>query len=64
MPEMHLKHPGSTYSVCGVFTKNKESKQEIQIISTKLLLIKSIFNMSWIMVNTKIWLNEQNQTKC
>ena len=64
MREMHLKHPGFTYSVCGVFTKNKESKQEIQIISTKLILIKSIFNMSWIMVNTKIWLNEQNQTKC
>ena len=24
MPEMHLKHPGFTYSVCGPFTKNKE----------------------------------------
>ena len=24
MPEMHLKQPGSTCSVCGPFTKNKE----------------------------------------
>ena len=23
-PEMHLKQPGFTYSVCGLFTKNKE----------------------------------------
>ena len=24
MPEMHLLHPGFTYSACGPFTKNKE----------------------------------------
>ena len=24
MPEMHLREPGYTYSVCGPFTKNKE----------------------------------------
>ena len=24
IPEMHLKQPGFTYSVCGPFTKNKE----------------------------------------
>ena len=24
MPEMHLKQPGFTYSVCGPFTINKE----------------------------------------
>ena len=24
MPEMHLKQPGSIYSACGPFTKNKE----------------------------------------
>ena len=23
MPEMHLREPGSTYSACGLFTKNK-----------------------------------------
>ena len=25
MPEMHLRQPGFTYSVCGPFTKNKET---------------------------------------
>ena len=25
MPEMHLKHPGFTYSACGPFTKNKKT---------------------------------------
>ena len=24
IPEMHLKHPGFTYSACRPFTKNKE----------------------------------------
>ena len=24
MPEMHLKQPGFTFSVCGPFTKSKE----------------------------------------
>ena len=28
MPEMHLKQPGFTYSVCGPFTKNKERIQK------------------------------------
>ena len=41
MPEMHLRQPGFTYSVCGQFTRNKQRiqkscKQEIQIISTKM----------------------------
>ena len=26
---MHLKQPGSTYSACGPFTKNKESIEKI-----------------------------------
>ena len=29
MPEMDLKQPGFTYSVCGPSTKNKESIQRI-----------------------------------
>ena len=38
MPEMHLRQPGFTYSVCGQFKKNKEwqknsKKQEIQDIN-------------------------------
>ena len=28
MPEMHLKQPGFTCSVCGRFTKNKEKIQK------------------------------------
>ena len=48
MPEMHLKQPGFTFSVCGPFTKNKERikkcKQEIQIIFTGMILIRLAFN--------------------
>ena len=39
--EMHLRHPGFTYSDCGSFTKNEErirkrKKQEIQDIFIKI----------------------------
>ena len=59
MPEIHLKQPGFTYSACGPFTKNQERienlcKQEILIIFTKMILIKLVFNMRWLMVNLKI----------
>ena len=30
MPEMHLKQPGFTYSVCAQFTKNKERIQKFK----------------------------------
>ena len=30
MPEMDLKQPGFTYSVCGLFTKNKEQIQKFK----------------------------------
>ena len=30
MPEMHLKQPGFTYSVCGPFTKNKKRIQKFK----------------------------------
>ena len=30
MSEMHLKHPGFTYTACGPFTKNKERIQIFQ----------------------------------
>ena len=51
MPEMHLKQLGFTYSVCGSFTlkiKNKFKnlkKQAIQVIFTKINLIRFVFNM-------------------
>ena len=49
MPEMYLKEPGFTQSVCGPFTKTKKEfknfkKQEIQTIFTKINLIKLVFN--------------------
>ena len=56
MPEMHLKQPGFTYSVCGPFTKNKDriqklkkKKQETQAIFTKVNLIRLAFSMKWLM---------------
>ena len=59
MTEMHLKQPGSTYSACGPFTKNKEriqnsKKQEIQTIFTKVNWIKLVFNMILFTVILKI----------
>ena len=60
MLEMHLKQPGFTYSACGPFTKKKEriekfmKKGNMQILFTKMNLIKLVFNMIWLMVNQKI----------
>ena len=50
MPEIHLKQPGFTYSACGPFTKTRKEfknlkKQEIQVIFTKVNLIRLVFNM-------------------
>ena len=58
MPEMHLRQPGFTYSACEPFNKNKRRiqnlwKQEIQVIFTKINWIKHVFNMIWLMANTK-----------
>ena len=56
VPEMHLKQPGFTYSVCGPFTKNKDriqklkkTKQETQATFTKVNLIRLAFSMKWLM---------------
>ena len=59
MPEMHSKQPGFTYSACEPFTKNEEriqklKKQEIQVIFTKMNLIRLVFNMIWLMEILKI----------
>ena len=66
MHKMHLKHPGLTYSACGVLTKTKGElknlwKQKTQIIFTRMILIKLVFNMIRLMQNTKICLKKQNQ---
>ena len=62
MPEMHLKQPGFTCSVCGPFTETKKllknlCKLEIQILFTKMNLVKLVFDMIWLMVNQTIYKN-------
>ena len=57
MPQMHLKQPGFTYSVCGPFTKNKERIEKfMQTGSTDYIskneLDKATFQHG--MVNQKI----------
>ena len=59
MPEMHLKHPGFTYSACGPFLKTKKEfknlkKQEIRAIFTKMNLISHAFSTIWLMGILKI----------
>ena len=55
MPGMHLKQSGFTYSACGPFAKKKNlCEQEIQITFTRMILIKLVFIMIWLMVNLKI----------
>ena len=57
MPEMHLKQPGFTYTVCGPFTKNKKRiKIIVQTgnIYLEMSFIKLFLNMIWVMVNQHI----------
>ena len=57
MPEMHLKQPGFTYTVCGPFTKNKKRiKIIVQTgnIYLEMSFIKLFLNMIWLMVNQHI----------
>ena len=60
MPQIHLKQPGFTYSVCIPFTKNKERieklmqiENKIQILLTEMRMIKPAFSMIWLMVFAK-----------
>ena len=41
MPEMHLRHSGLFYNVCGPFTRNKKRIQEVKELSMKGIFIKS-----------------------
>ena len=56
MPEMHLKQAGFTCSACS--TKNKERIQKfMQTANTNYITnynTKLIFNIIWLMGNTKI----------
>ena len=37
MPEIYLRQPGFTYSVCGLFAKNKERIQKFKETVLKLM---------------------------
>ena len=41
MPEMHLRQPGFTYTVCGPFTKNKERIEKFMQSGNKDFIYKS-----------------------
>ena len=40
-PEMHLKQPGFTYSVCGSFTKKKKRRKKLKKKEIQDLFIKT-----------------------
>ena len=52
MPEMDLKQPGFTYSICGPFTKNKERIQKFT--ETRDTNYIYVFHTIWLMVILKI----------
>ena len=41
MPEMHLRQPGFTYSVCGPFTKNKERIKKFMLTGNTDFIYKN-----------------------
>ena len=41
MPEMHLKHPGFTYSACGPFTKDKERIKKFMLTGNTDFIYKN-----------------------
>ena len=62
IPELHLKQPGFSDSLCGLFSKNKERTEKyMQAGNTDYIhkndldkSIKLVVNMIWLMVNIKI----------
>ena len=63
---MHIKQPGFTYSVCGLFTKNKNWKKlwKLEIQTTFKKMINDSKNFAvWLIANTNIQLKEHNQIK-
>ena len=66
LPEMHLKQPRFTYSVCGPFTKNKSRIQKFKETGDLSYIYKNDFDkacfhthMVWHMVVLKIQREEQ-----
>ena len=47
IPEMHLKQPGFTYSVCGPFTINKERIEKSTQTGNTILFIKVNLIKPW-----------------
>ena len=41
MPEMHLRQPGFTFSVCGQFTKTKEEIQKCKETGDSRIFLKT-----------------------
>ena len=52
MSEIHLRHPGFTYSAYGPFTKNKERIQTRHIYQNEP--DKSCFQYTWLMENLNV----------
>ena len=44
MPEIHLRHPGFSYSVCGPFTKNKERIQKFKETGDSRYIYRNAFH--------------------
>ena len=53
MPEMHLKQPGFTYSVCEPFTKNKERIQKFKEKGDRSYIYQNELDKAYL-----IWLME------
>ena len=47
MPEMDLKQPGYTYSVCGPFTENKERIQKLKETGDTSYIYKNEHDMAY-----------------
>ena len=47
MPELHLKQPGFTYSVCGPFTKHSERIQKFKETGNLKHLYKNELDKAW-----------------
>ena len=59
MPEMHLQNQDLLIVLVVYSLKTKKEfknlcNQEIKIVLTRMILIKLVFNMIWLMVNIKI----------
>ena len=59
MPEMYLRQPGFTSVLAFHSQKTKKGlkslcKLEIQILFTKMSLIKPVFSMIWLIVNQTV----------